>query len=121
MLKQQVLDSVKAVKLAVQDLAVDATLVVRGDPTYVPGSAPTYGTSNVAVKVVLSSFEFKEIDGDRIRASDVQGLVFPEEGKPIPKPNDQLTISSVTYRIISNERVMAGDEAALSRLQLRIA
>lgn len=121
MLKSTVLNAVAVAKRAVQDLAVPAVLVQRGEVSHVPGLAPDYPVVNSAVQVVITEYDSKEIDNDRILASDLQGLIFPETGQPVPKPNDQLRVGVVTYRIIQNRRVMAGDSLALSQTQLRLS
>ena len=120
MLKAQILSAVAIVKTAVQDLVFDAKMVVRGASVHVPGSAPSYPETLYDVKVFWSSYKAKEIDNDRILASDMQGLIFPETEKPVPKPNDMIRVGSTNYRIIMNDKVMAGDEVALSQVQLRL-
>jgi hypothetical protein len=120
MLKADVLAGVEAAKVAVQDLAVAAQLVKRGAPIHVPGNAPTYTETTYPIMVVLVSFKTKEIDNDRIRASDRSGLIFPEVGQPVPEPNDLLRgANGMEYRILYNDKVMAGDTVALSQVHLR--
>lgn len=119
MLKQDVLAGVEAAKVAVQDLAVPLQLIKRGVSTHVPGSAPTHTETAYPVMVVLVSFKTKEIDNDRIRASDRSGLIFPEVNQPTPEPNDLIRGSGIEYRILYNDKVMAGDTVALSQVHLR--
>ncbi len=120
-LRQQVLDAVAVVKSAVEDLAVEGILLSRGEAIHIPGTKPTYSESESGVKVVLGKFKEKEIEKDRTKASDLQGLIFPETGQPVPKANDVLQIGLMTYRVIDNDKVMAGSAVALSVVQLRIA
>lgn len=128
MLKASLLSAVNASKRAVQDLAVLAVLIRRGDPVHVPGSAPTYPEVTEIVSIVPVAYKISEIDGDRIKASDIKGLVFPEAESTIALPNDIIRIAQVSsapgfpngdYRVILNDKVMAGDMVALSQLQLR--
>lgn len=111
---------VAAAKVAVQDLAIDATLTRQGAAVQIPGQAPEYPQDDYEVKVVLTSYKASEIDGDRILASDVLGLIFPETDVPVPQPNDFLAIGEISYRIIYNDKIMAGDTVALSQVQLRL-
>lgn len=126
MLKSTVLNAVQAAKTAVQDLAFGAKLVIRGAANHVPGQKPTYSETLHDIKIVPSKFEDKEIDGERIRATDLRWLVFPEPGYPIPSTNDLVRLSTAVgefragdYRIVNNDKVMAGDSTALSQLQIR--
>lgn len=118
--RETVLAGVARAKSAIQDLAIPATLVTRGAAVQVPGSTPTYPETTSAIKIVLSGYTAKEIDGERVRASDLAGLIFPETGHPVPQPNDRVVVDSVSYRIIQNNKVMAGNEVALSQVQLRM-
>jgi hypothetical protein len=118
-LKEVVKQAVAAAKAAVQDLAVDAVLVHRGATTHVPGSAPTYTETTQDIKIVVVSYTVKETDGERVRVGDRAGLIFPEVGDATPEPNDVVQIGAENLRIIRNDRVMAGDEVAMSQVQLR--
>lgn len=119
MLKHSVLSAVASAKRAMGDLAVNAELVQRGTATVVPGSPPVYGEQVHPIRVVLTTYMAKEIDGERILASDVQGLIFPEPGVPVPEPNFFVRVGTKTWRVIHNNKAMAGDEVALSQVQLR--
>ena len=120
MLEQAVLQAVEAAKLAAGNLVIPATLTRRGQATHVPGSAPTYPETTFTVEVLQTKFEESEIDGQRVKASDFKFLAFPKTGVATPEPNDLLEISNVSYRVIYNDRVMAGKSVALSQLQLRL-
>jgi hypothetical protein len=79
-----------------------------------------------SVSLVFTKFESKEVDNDRVMSSDWKGLVFPETGLPplmangtIRVPSGLTDIASGDYRIINNDKVMAGDTVALHQLQLR--
>lgn len=121
MLKSVVMSAVSQARKAVQDLGVDGLIIQRIQKPYVPGTVPDYTEIRTAVKVVMSGYKSFEIDGDRIQARDLQGLVFPIDGTDIvPEPNDVIRIDDIDYRVVSNEKVMAGNTVALSQLQLRI-
>lgn len=120
MLKSTILTAVETARLAAQDLAVEATLVSRGAATHVPGSAPVYPTTTSTISVLPTKFEDDEIDGQRVKASDFKYLTFPKPGVKTPEPNDTLIIGGLIFRVIHNDRVMAGDSVALSQLQLRL-
>lgn len=112
--------------MAIQDLAVLVKHVKRGASVHVPGSAPTYPETLTDVSMVFTRFESREVDGDRIQASDWRGLVFPASTLPIFNANDVIRIATGfqdvaagDYRIINDDKVMAGDTVALHQVQLR--
>lgn len=118
MLKNTILSAVQALKVAVQDLAVDAVLVTRLPQAHTPGVATQYTESNANIKLVLTKYKLKEIDGERIRAGDYQGIVFPET--VVPNTNDVIKIGVTdTWRIVNVDRIMVGTDVALSTCQLR--
>lgn len=119
MLKDTIVAAVGKAKLALTDLAVPAQLVVRGEVSYIPGVPVSPDETSHSVKVVMTKYAIGEIDGDRIQASDLKGLSFPELNVPTPKIDDRLIVGSSTYRILYNELVMAGDVPVLSQMQLR--
>lgn len=119
MLKATVLMAVAKAKVAVQDLAEDAVLMKRVPAPHVPGQAAGHVSTPYPIKLVRTSYHAREIDGDRIRASDYKGLVFTEIHGKIPEPNDLVNVGPLSYRVLVNDKVMAGDSVALSQLQLR--
>lgn len=123
-LKETVLAGVAIAKTRLQNLIVSATLVKQGDATYVPGTDPTYPQTTDKISLVITNFRTEEIDGDRIRATDMQGLVFPEDAFVDVVTNDLLTATvrgvANTYRVMQNIPIMAGDTIALHQLVLRL-
>lgn len=120
MLKSTILAAVESARLAAQDLIIDAILTHREEVQHIPGVTPTYPEVVNTISVLPTKFEDKEIDGQRVKASDFKYLAFPKAGVEPPVPNDLLEIGGVTYRVIFNDRVMAGSDVALSQLQLRL-
>ena len=120
MLKSTVMSAVVQLKLALQDLLVDSTLVRRTYGEHVPGQAPTPTEQSTSVKVALTRFKSSEVDGDRVKATDYRGIVFPED--LIPEVNDLITVDSMskTFRVINDDKVMVGDQVAVTVLQLRL-
>jgi hypothetical protein len=126
-LKEVVLSGVATAEKSISNLKVPAQLIRRTPQAHVPGQAPTNDETTYDTYVVITSFRTFEIDGDRIKVSDLMGLVFPTDLPVVPTADDVLNTmtddrSTVTarYRIIYNDKVMAGDQVALSQLQLRI-
>lgn len=126
MLKSVILAGVAKAKQAVQDLAVSVNHVARGAAVHVPGSVPAYPETVTAVSMVFTKFDTREVDEDRVQASDWRGLVFPETGLPDFNTNDIIRVASGLqdvvsgdYRIVNDDKVMAGDAVALHQLQLR--
>jgi hypothetical protein len=124
-LKAQILSAIAVAKSAVQDLAVVVQHVKRGAVVHVPGTAPVYPETLTSVSVVFTKFDVKDIDGQRVIATDWKGLVFPETGLQ-PLPNDVLRvptgltdIAAGDYRILDNDQVNVGDTVALHQLHLR--
>ena len=117
MLKSQVLQAVKAAKSAVQDLAVDALLVRGVARAFVPGQPAAYDETTSPLKLIVTRFDNKEIDGERIMASDLKAIVF---GEVQTYANDYVTMASKSYRFVASRPSMVGSEVAASELQLRI-
>jgi len=123
-LKSTILSGVAKAKSSLQDLAIPAKLVSRTPTVHVPGVAPVSTEVVTDISIVLSSYREKEIDGDRIKASDLAGIIFPEDGQPVPESNDLVKYGpnfSTIMRILANNKVMAGEDVALSQVQLRLA
>lgn len=120
-LKATIFRAVNIAKAAIQDLGVDALLIKRCQDAYIPGSSPTFSELTYPVKMVMTAYDAKEIDGDRIQASDFQAIVLPAADiTQVPEPNDVIRIELLDYRVVMNSKVMAGDSVALSQLQLRL-
>jgi len=76
--------------------------------------------------MVFTRFQSREIDNDRVQASDWRGIVFPNNYQLIFDTNDIIRVPvglqnvlSGNYRIINDDKVMAGDTVVLHQLQLR--
>lgn len=121
MLKAAILKAAQSAKSALTDLAVPGQLRVAQEASYAPGNPVSQDYVTYNVRVVVSGYAVTEIDGDRIQASDVKGILFAEPGMPAPNVGDQVLIGASTYRVLHNDRVMAGDEVVISQLHLRLA
>lgn len=121
MLKSTVMSAVAQMKDAIEDLGIDAFVVERTADPYVPGQPQTYTTENRPIKLVLTKYKLKEIDNDRILAGDYQGIVFPEKSGTVLdlKVNDLIYDGQSYWRVMGEDRVMAGTSVALYVLQLR--
>ena len=127
-LKASILSAVQSAEVAVEDLKIPAKHVKRGAAVHVPGSAPTYPETLTDVYVVMTRFESKEVDEDRVMSSDWKGLVFYRPELPnfqlddlIRFANDYGDIKSGDYRITYNDQVTVGGRTALHQLHLRRA
>lgn len=120
-LQQTVLDAVKAAEVAAQDLLVDCSLVNRTAGTHVPGQSPTYTETRTPIKLALYSYRDHEIDGDRIRQSDMRAIGFPNTVVQTLKPNDLILVDLVYYRVYANLPIKVGSQVAVHQLQLRVA
>lgn len=125
-LKAVVLSAVQTAEVAVEDLKIPAKHVRRTAPVHVPGSPPTYSEILTDVFVVMTRFESKEVDGDRVMASDWKGLVFYRPDLPMFQVNDFIRFAEAfddvpggDYRIRYDDQVSAGGRTALHQLHLR--
>lgn len=126
-LKETVLKGVATAERSIQNLKISGQMIRRTPGAYVPGQVPASVTDIYPISLVITSYKTFEIDGDRIRASDILGLVFPNDAQITPEADDLVdtfakdgkTITA-SYRVIYNDKVYAGDEVALSQLQLRL-
>lgn len=121
MLKSIVLSAVEALREAVADLKVPATLTRRTANPYVPGAAPTFTEASHRVEVVYQRYAEREIDHDRIKASDYKAILFRDQTSPPPAVNDLVVIDSNSFRVINPQHVMVGDAVAVTVAQLRPA
>jgi hypothetical protein len=126
-LKAKIIAAVEKARIAVDDLKISTTHV-RRVATHVPGAAPTVAeTLTPNVSVLFTRYDAKEIDGDRVLSSDWRGLVFPLTALPDIRVSDQIRVAATTgdviagsYRVMYNEKVMAGDKVVLHQVQLRL-
>jgi hypothetical protein len=112
---------VKAAEAAAQDLLVEAFLINRTAAAHVPGQSPTYTETRTSIKICLYSYRDHEIDGDRIRQSDMRAVGFPSSTLQALKPNDLILVGPTYYRVYANLPVMVGSSVAVHQLQLRVA
>ena len=127
-LKATVLAAVQSAEEAVEDLKIPAKYVKRSAAVHVPGSVPTYSETLTDVNVVMTRFESKEVDDDRVMASDWKGLVFYKSSLPTFQLNDLIRfatdfgdVKAGDYRIVYNDQVTAGGRTALHQLHLRLS
>jgi len=125
-LRATVLSAVRTAETAVEDLKIPAKHVKRGAPIHVPGSSPNYPETLTDVFVVMTRFESKEVDEDRVMASDWKGLVFYKPELPTFQVNDFIRfvddfgdVRAGDYRITYDDQVTAGGRTALHQLYLR--
>lgn len=117
-LQASVLQAVKSAKAALADLAIPMTLRKRTQASYTPGAAITYANSDSSVKGVITTYNSREIDGDRIQVHDLKVIVF-NELSVVPEPNDLLIITDQQYRVVRFQPTKVGSETALSTVQVR--
>lgn len=117
MLKATILKAITKARLALQDLAVDATIVSRTPDEYVPGQPATYTEIQTSTKLVLTKYETHEINGTTILASDTRALIFI--GDAVPQVNDLVVTNGQNYRAIDCKPIMLGAQVAVSDVQLR--
>lgn len=127
MLKATVVQAVATARSALGDLLMEAQLVKREPAVYVPGTTPEYPESEAGVMIYMSRYFEREVDGDRIRASDYRSLVFPVDAGStilpgaVPDLNDVLRVGEQAYRVMRANNVMAGDAVVLSEVQMRLS
>lgn len=75
-------------------------------------------TATTNTKVVTLAFRYQDIDGTRIVAGDVRGLV---KSNVDPQVGDVLTVNGTdVYRVISAKPLYPKDETLLTEVQLRV-
>lgn len=120
MLNADILSAVQQSAKVLRDggLTATAQLLIRDNPTtYTPGQSITQTETSHTVDAVITSYAEKEIDGDRIQATDLKAiLVAPAV---TPNVNDILVVNGVRRRIVRPNLIMVGDTVAAAELQLR--
>lgn len=127
MLKSTILGAIKSAKSAFEDLLLTVEYVARAAVEYEPGDEyEASEESGISVRMVFTRFDSREVDGDRIQASDWRGLIFPETGLPRFNTNDVIRVPpglvdviEGDYRIKTYNPVMVGDTVGLHQFQLR--
>jgi hypothetical protein len=97
-----------------------ATLVRRVSGTYVPatGAIPVTETSQ-SVKVVLTAYPEKMIDGTAIHTGDKQVSMSVENLDFLPQAGDRLVVGVVTYNVIQVKEHNPAGTVLLYELQVR--
>lgn len=120
MLSDDVLAAVQssAALLKANGLTATATLLSRTNPSvYTPGQAVTQTETSHSVDAVVTSYDEKEIDGDRVQATDVKVILV---APPVtPKVNDVMVVDGVRRRVVMPKLIMIGSQLAAAELQLR--
>lgn len=112
-------NAVAQTQKALGDLVLEAELIRGQDLPYQPGKIVVSDPVPYTVHVVKSEFTLKEIDNDRILASDCQMIIF-HGTSIIPKPNDLVKIpNDASFRLVKLLSVHAGSEIVLSVAQAR--
>ena len=120
MLSDDVLAAVQssAALLKAHGLTATATLLSRTNPSvYTPGQTVTQTETSHSVDAVVTSYDEKEIDGDRVQATDVKVILV---APPVtPKVNDVMVVDGVRRRVVMPKLIMIGSQLAAAELQLR--
>jgi len=76
-----------------------------GNPTYDPETrVTTAATTSYSVKMLLTSYENKEIDNVVIMGTDKKAMIASKDLAPTPSLKDTITIDSVTHEIMNIEK-----------------
>ena len=119
MLRETVIAAVAKAESALQNLAIPGQLISTSDATHVPGQSPVYPSVTTDISVVVSGFKHTEVDGERVKATDLQCIMFPKTLAQVAKPNDVLNFNSKNYRVLSTDPVMAGTAVVLVSAHVR--
>lgn len=117
MLKATVVDAVNQARVALDDLLMDVTVTSRTPPTHVPGTVPVDVEVVSKKKMAIINYREQEIDGDRVRATDLKAIMFAEDGNV--ETNDVVSFDSKSFRILRNEPTVVGTTVLVNTLQLR--
>jgi hypothetical protein len=119
-LKADVLAAIEESRTALQDLLTEVRVLTRTPPAvHVPGSPVVYTEAELSMKMVITRFEEREIDGQRIKTSDVKAILYPIDGDVTL--NDIIIFDNTSYRVLNNQPVMVGNQVGVHTLQLRTA
>lgn len=109
-------------------MIIQCEYVQRVPAAYVPGQSPTFVTTVISIGLIPTRYEDKEIDGDRIRATDWRGLVIASDLVTDFKVNDVIRVGvkipaidmlAGDYRINYDDKVSVGGKTILHQLNLR--
>jgi hypothetical protein len=114
-LKASVMSAVRSARSALADLLVDVTLR-RRTGTHTPGQPVAYSDQSDTVKMAIVEYQAREIDGDRIKWTDKQGILLEEIAA---NPNDEIVDGSDSYRIVKVMPITVGGSVVATEFQLR--
>lgn len=119
-LRDTVQNAAKTAISAVGDIAKSVTYVsMSKQSAYDPSSGDVWleGTSYSDVSVIFAEFSAKEIDGEKIRATDEKALIAAKGFTPTPKIGDRIHKSSTDHWQVMDKDV--DPAGALWVLQMR--
>jgi hypothetical protein len=117
-LQATVIQAIQTARVALGDLTILIILTKRVQNAYTPGTSVTYTTTDYEFSGVVTNYNSREIDGERITAQDLKVILF-NELSAVPEPNDLITFSNQSYRVVTFQPIYAGSEKVLSVIQVR--
>lgn len=117
MLKADVLSAVIAAREAIQDLVTEVSVTTRTVNPHMPGQPTTYTEVVKTMKLAVVEYTDREIDGERVRATDMKGILFPMDG--FVSVNDTIAFNGQSLRVLNNKPTMVGEAVAVNTLQMR--
>lgn len=106
----------------VADKGRDVTYVYTTQGTYDASTDSISGQSSTSaiISMLVTNFNFREIDGTLIKSGDRLGLIANGATlSRVPKTGDQVNDGGETFTVVSILNIQPGEEPLLYKLQLR--
>lgn len=113
----EIVKGVKEAKKALGDLVVTVPFISTTSTYNRSTGKVTESVTTPTIELVITSFEFTEIDGVNVKSEDLKGVVFDTD-KDIDT-NDRITYDGVNYKILAVKKIMAGTTLVALELHLR--
>ena len=119
MLKDDVVRAVDDARAILQreGILVEVPVTKRVKQVHARGTPQGYDDTIVNMVMAITAFDEKEIDGDRVFASDLKGVLFPIDGDV--GVNDLVEFVGKLYRIERNAPTLIGTAVLINTLTLR--
>jgi len=105
----------------IADKGRTVVLVFKTQGAYDPttDAAPVNSSSSQSVKMLLTNYNKRDVDGTLIKSGDKLGLLAPSGLTRAPKTDDKVTDGGESFTVKNVETIQPGDTVLLYKLQLR--
>lgn len=101
------------------EIYAPATLVVNAQSYDVSTGNNTLVATESAIQGIIDSFDFKEIDNDKVLQNDIKFIVMSTSSLTFNSATDQVILRNIKYNIVHVKAISIGSSDIMYTLQLR--